>query len=63
MNKKILILLFMAFCFLMADAQWLATICGTEFRVELNKQNRTATIVDYSYEVDDAEFPFIVRAN
>lgn len=58
MNKKILILLLMAFCFLTADAQWFATICGTEFRVELNKQNRTATIVDYSYEVDDAEFPF-----
>ena len=58
MNKKILILLLMAFCFLTADAQWFATICGTEFRVELNKRNRTATIVDYSYEVDDAEFPF-----
>lgn len=34
------------------------TIGNSKFRVELNKQDKTAKIVDYYHEIEDAEFPF-----
>ncbi len=40
-----------------ATAQYTIQINGTSFNVELNEQNMTAAIRDYSYKVDDSKFP------
>ncbi len=39
-------------------AQSFITLNGNKFNIELNKQEKTATIVDYNHKVEDAEFPF-----
>ena len=44
-----------------ACAQAFITLGGNNFRVDLREQDKTAAIVDYLHEIDDAEFPIYVE--
>ncbi len=43
------------------QSQEIIFIAGNKFHVELNNQTMTAKITDYHHEIDDAEFPMMIK--
>ncbi len=59
--KYTLLLLALACTATIAQAQDIVQIAGSNFRVELNEYEKTATIIDYEYVIDDHKYP--IRAD
>lgn len=60
--KKCFVLMSFVLCVSVAAcAQAFITLGGNNFRVDLREQDKTAAIVDYLHEIDDAEFPIYVE--
>ena len=60
--KKYFVLMSFVLCVSVAAcAQAFITLGGNNFRVDLREQDKTAAIVDYLHEIDDAEFPIYVE--
>ena len=60
--KKCFVLMSLVLCgSVAACAQAFITLGGNNFRVDLREQDKTAAIVDYLHEIDDAEFPIYVE--
>ena len=57
MNKALLIFIACLTACMPVMAQYTLPLEGTLFNVELNDQNMTAAIRDYTYKIDDAKFP------
>lgn len=57
--KKYLLFTFLLFLFGLVDsqAQYTIEIQGSVFNIELDNEDMTAAICDFSYEIDDAKYP------
>ena len=61
MKKYFVLMSLVLFVPVAACAQAFITLEGNNFRVDLREQDKTAAIVDYLHEIDDAEFPIYVE--
>ena len=60
--KKCFVLMSLVLCgSVAACAQAFITLGGNNFKVDLREQDKTAAIVDYVHEIDDAEFPIYMK--